>query len=167
MATSFSFGYGPEELAKQVNEYHTLSFFKSARGGVVLAILIAILLTFLLFVFAMVNLSSLIFGVVLYLPLAIMSYKGVGWANIALMIIWSLDKLTQLVIAPSYFIGIIAWWVGFLMLFYRSYQVEKARKVSLTGMQQPVQVSSSQTVAANVVLPQASEQADSEKQASQ
>jgi hypothetical protein len=97
----YTFGLSPEELKNQVDNYSSLTVFKSYRG--ISAMLLLILAHFV--------------------------YKGKKWAFIAAMIVWSIEKIYATMAMPSQAIVQILWWYFYIQTFHRGWQVEKARAI--------------------------------------
>lgn len=118
----------PEDLERQVNEYDTLRFLHTSRGATVLAVTFSLCITILLSFTGLIGKDTYIYALVLYAPLAFFVARGHRWASGVLMAMWTLDKVVQVAASPKSLIGVIIWWVLFMTVFYRSYQVETERK---------------------------------------
>ena len=121
-----------DELQKQVDQYETLSFSKSARGQSVICVLISALLTSALAVFSIVTKEAFL-DVGIFLILSLFIFRGHRWALVLTMIIWTFGKLV-LLFDTSMFKKVslnpllqIVWWALFMHYFYLAFKVERVR----------------------------------------
>jgi len=120
-----------EELDKQVREYSTLGILKSNKGIASLLTLGSTLITALFAIFGILP-FSLIYGAIVYLPLAFFINKGKRWAMIIMMVLWSIEKggslieyiLTSQAKSISSVGLIIFWWVLFMKYLFGAYKVQ-------------------------------------------
>ncbi len=115
-----------ELLKKQVEQYHTLSIFNSARGQSALLLLFSAIVTLILILIS----SDIIAGssyidVVVILILALFVYNGQKWALIFSMILWTIEKGYLLVSGNG--VSQILWWLIYMNVFWLAYKVELAR----------------------------------------
>jgi hypothetical protein len=122
-----------EELRKQVEQYDALTVTQSARGQSLLCFLIAAGITVLFIIFFTHDLSGLL-DVILFLVLGFYVFKGQGWAMVAAMALWTIEKLLMIFnnaiangITVNPFIQVM-WWAIFMHYFYLAFRVEKARR---------------------------------------
>lgn len=98
------------EIEHQVENYHNLGFLKSARG------IAAWLLIFYVFITAIDtfqggrSINDLILYLVIYIPLAILIYKGKRWAIVATIFIWTVDRL-YIFIQTNNLLGLVLWFL--------------------------------------------------------
>jgi len=130
---SGAFKMSEGELRNQVDNYYTLPITKTYRGVSTLLILAALTITAFLYLVHVVDLPSLVGGVLIYLPLAYFIYKGKRWAIIGAMAMWTIDKGYQLTTFPNPLI--ILWWLAFLSYFYKAYKVEIAKSTKTIPQQ--------------------------------
>lgn len=121
-----------KELKNQVINYDTLSFFRKARGLVTAVIIFSILMN-LLFLFSGSITKLGWIDIILMTILAIFIYQGSGFANIIMMIYFTISKILQVINSISNgqttsVILAIVFWPIFMMVFWQAYQVEKARR---------------------------------------
>lgn len=126
----FQIKYNPEELNHQVENYDSLPFHKSARGQGVLAVLFSITIT-LLFAYFVPEMGSVvgiaIVMLILYGIPTVFMYKGYRWGSAFLIVLWTLEKLSQIITTPRFLVGVFLWWLAFTTAFYRAYEVETER----------------------------------------
>ncbi len=130
---SFRFKLTDEEIKAQVEGYSTLKFQKTSRGQASIMIGIVFVLT-LLALFIMRGASGIptlnvlvILEIAVYAALGIGVIKGVRWASMAVLVVWTLDKALQLATAPAQAVTILIWWFIVAKFLYNSHQVETAR----------------------------------------
>ena len=128
--SGFKWTFDKESLNYQVANYDTLTITKSARGEATLLVMFSVGLTIVLGLFNVIPLADAIGSAIIYLPLAFFIYRGHRWAMIGVMILWTLDKFLQISQSQSAG-GIIIWWLIFMPVYYKAYQVEQARKEKL------------------------------------
>jgi len=131
--SSWSWKIEEADLKNQVENYNTLKISESYRGISVL--IISALLGFslvLAFFGVYADISTMICGIVLYLPIIFFVYKGHRWAIVLLMAMWTLEKGYQL-----YEIGQggggsgimpIIWWLIIMPYFWKALKVENEKR---------------------------------------
>lgn len=121
---------GRDELARQVEQYATLPFLRSARGGAALCLFLSAALTTILVAFDQLAPAGLV-GAIIAVALAVFVYMGHRWAHLAAMAFWTLEKFSFLLpdietrASPVTQVG---WWCIFMHAFYLSYRVELERR---------------------------------------
>ena len=124
----FTFGLSPEELKNQVDNYSTLTVFRSYRGLSAILLLLSVSITAMWVAYSSYDTSAWIDAFVL-LIMAYFVYRGSKWAFIAAMIVWTVEKIYAIKINPSTFLIQIVWWFFYILVFHRGWQVEKARSI--------------------------------------
>jgi len=125
---------GPEELEGQVENYNTLKVTKSARGLSFLCLIVSSVITLTVILTTnIVDKSSGIIEVILFLILGFFIYKGQKWAIIVTMVLWTVEKFAWVYEALnknnynySLFIHIL-WWCLYMHVFYIALKVENLR----------------------------------------
>jgi len=127
----------PEELQKQIAEYHTLKITQSARGISVLALLFTAALTAFFAHLKWAGLDEWSYGdAALLLFLCIFIYRGHKWAILLAMIYWTYAKAFQIYsslgttphpVAGQLIVAII-WWSTYMHAFFLAFIVEKKRR---------------------------------------
>lgn len=113
----------------QIENYNNLGIMKSSRGQAVLAIMAISVISLLLAFFNVVTMSDVLFGLIIYIPLAYFIYKGHRWAIIGVMIMWTLDKGYQLIsLEGKNLWSTVIWWVIIFMPLYEALRVENERR---------------------------------------
>lgn len=75
--------------------------------------------------------SDAIYSGVIYVPLALFICKGHRWAMVAMMLLWTLEKGSQLFAAGGRSpFAVVIWWLLFVGSFYQAFLVEQARRAS-------------------------------------
>jgi hypothetical protein len=121
----------PEEVKKQVAEYHTLKVWQSARGISLLLCLFTIAVTALLSKFVGLTTDTVIGEAVIWSILGFFMYRGHRWAFVGAMLLWTLEKATLLVTGGSSPIVQVIWWAVFMNAFMLGFRVERGRKAAL------------------------------------
>lgn len=117
-----------DDLKEQVEEYSTLKLSQSYRGMSFIAVAFSMLMTFVVAVpLHMLTLPDAIIDLVTYGFFATFMLRGHRWALIALMVLWTADKGYQLASGANP-IGVLLWWAGFMMIFWKALLVENARR---------------------------------------
>lgn len=123
-----------DEVRKQAAEYATLKFWKSARAGAVLCLLISIAITSAAAYFGALGVdASSYVDVGLMAFLAIFIAFGHRWAMIVAMVYWTISKILAIVGVVQSGSGAIAitqivWWAIYMHAFYFSFRVEQLRR---------------------------------------
>lgn len=127
------------DLKNQVENYRTLKIKESYKGISVLIVICLLGLGLLLAFFGVyATPSEVIWSLIIYIPILAFVYRGHRWAIIALMGLWTFEKIYQL-----YQIGEggsgggimpIIWWLIIMPYFWKALRVENARK---SGIQKP------------------------------
>ncbi len=122
------------EIDRQVRGYGTLGFFKSARKVSVALLIFSNLLTLLLVVFKVVSVAGLL-DVALMSVLALFIYRGHGWASVAAMVVWTIEKAVAIFTGlsgasanPGVVASSVVWWCVYMHAFMLSFRVERARR---------------------------------------
>ncbi len=120
------------EIKNQVENYHTLGITKSSRGQVALVFGGLYLLSFILSLFGIIELSDLFWSLIIYIPVLIFVYKGHRWAMVTLMILWTIEKVYTAYLtvenqAGSVW-GSIIWLIIGLGVIYKALKVENERR---------------------------------------
>ncbi|MDD5251462.1 MAG: hypothetical protein PHT12_02405 [Patescibacteria group bacterium] len=127
------FSYRQEELKAQMDGYDSLKFHRTARGMAVICVVAVMLITL---GFTLAGGNGMIpaltnpqfwFTVTLYGVATLFVYLEKRWANMALFLIWTIDKISTGVMFPKSIFWQIVGWLIFAPFFYRSYQVETAK----------------------------------------
>jgi len=122
------------ELRKQAAEYVTLKFWKSARAGAVLCLLISIGITSAAAYFGAMGVDASSFvdvGLMAFLATCIAF--GHRWAMIVAMVYWTISKIFAIVSVVQSGSGAVAitqivWWAIYMHAFYFSFRVEQLRR---------------------------------------
>ena len=123
----------PDEVTRQVEGYRTLSIWKTARGSAALCLVFSAAISVL---FVVLNRSDGgLIDVVIMLILAALIYFGQGWACLAAMVVWSVEKAWLFVAGvsgqnPNGGQGIVQliWWCFYMHAFLLAFRVERRRK---------------------------------------
>ena len=131
--SSWSWKIDDVDLKNQVENYKTLKITESYRGISVLIISALLGFSLLLSFFGVyADPSTMIWGIVIYLPIIFFVYKGHRWAIVLLMALWTFEKGYQL-----YEIGQggsgngvmpIIWWLIIVPYFWKALKVENERR---------------------------------------
>lgn len=121
-----------DQLARQVAEYDTLGVTASARGISFLMLIFSAFVTVV-----MVELLELprwpYIEAASLLTLGYLMYKGHRWAILTTMVLWSIDKLSQIFVpslagAQANAIVPLLWWAIYMHAFYLTWQVEERKR---------------------------------------
>ena len=128
----YSWRVSNEELQYQVDNYNKLGIGESYRGVAVLTIFILMGFSIILSFFGVIQLNiGSIIEMLIYLALALFIYKGHRWAIIAVMLLWTADKATQIYTILSAGGGgvaaILIWWIIVMPYLYKALIVENKR----------------------------------------
>lgn len=130
----FKWSLSAEQLAEQVNGYHTLKFHKTCRG---VAVIVVAALTALTVVFTAIggqSWSTTLWATFIYGLLAVFMYRGSKTAMILTMVLWTADKVLQVYYSGGVnVVSIFFWWIVPMAAIYPAVQVENARKKLAAG----------------------------------
>jgi hypothetical protein len=137
MSKSFwSFTLDQEDIKKQIDQYDTLKITQSYRGISALLLVFSSVVTIILATFNVLGLnSSAYFDATIFATLAVLVYKGYGWAILAAMIVWTLEKVYQVAFLQSSPMVGVVWWVLYIQMFYKAWSIERIRKTRLSTIQ--------------------------------
>jgi len=124
--SSWSWKISGDELKKQIDNYGTLKITKSYRGISFLIIFVILALSVILAIFGVGDTSTILYSLIIYVPVLIFVYKGHRWAIIAMMVLWTLEKGVMLYDGGG--IMQIIWWLIVMPFFWKALQVENERK---------------------------------------
>lgn len=117
------------ELEYQAANYNQLKIGQSYRGvALIVMIIILAVSAVLVTVFNVISLDGFLLSLLYYIPLIIFAYFGHRWAIVLLMILWTIEKITGIIIFDSSIWLTILWWIIVFSVLYRSLQVENYRK---------------------------------------
>lgn len=126
-----------KELKDQVENYHNIRFSKSKKGQVIIFFIVVLLFSALVGLLApeLISLSSILWTMMIYIPILFFVYKGHRWALVTLALLWSAEKFITLLFQTR--IGnsggsSIIWWLIGIALIYEAFRVENKRKNSKT-----------------------------------
>ncbi len=122
----------PTELDQQVDQYGSLSLFKSMRGISVCCLLFSLALTALLIATGVADRWALV-DLVIFAVLAVFIYFGHRWAMAVAMTLWTVEKLVSIADGlgggnPGTLVGQVLWWCIFMHAFYFAFRVEQERR---------------------------------------
>lgn len=115
------------KFKNQVENYSSLPVWKSHRGEASLTLLFFLLLNVLLSFFGIVSFTAVIIAFLVFLPLAFFIYSGHRWAMITTMILWTLDRLSIVIITGKLVLPIIIFWLILIYPLYKALEVENER----------------------------------------
>ena len=118
------------ELAKQITEYQTLDWKKSARKISGLFLVLSTIITGLFVYFGKWDASSLIDAGLMAL-LSVFCFMGKRWALMAAMIYWTFAKIALIATSLGLPIIQILWWALYMKQFYLAWKVEQIRRKPL------------------------------------
>lgn len=131
--SSWSWKVDEADLKNQVENYNNLKITQSYRGISVLIISALLGFSLLLSFFGVyADPTTMIWGIVIYLPILFFVYKGHRWAIVLLMALWTFEKGYQL-----YQIGQdgggsgimpIIWWLILMPYFWKALKVENEKR---------------------------------------
>lgn len=122
-----------KELRREAEQYNSLGITKSTRGIASLLILALIVLNIIFVLFNWVTIEILYVSV-LYLLLALFTYKGNRFVIMSVMALWTIDRAISLYSAGISHTGAIAyimillWWAFYMKVFYGALRVENLRR---------------------------------------
>jgi hypothetical protein len=123
---NLGFKLDEQEIRQQVDNYQTLSIFKSYRGISALLLWFSVLVTVVMLVTGVVTkeawLDIVLLGVVSYFV-----YRGNAVAFLVAIGLWTLEKGYMAATQPSAAVIQLIWWYIYVQVFYKGYLVEKAR----------------------------------------
>ncbi len=119
-------------VEKQARQYRKLPFYETSRGQGALLLLLSAAISTAMILLASHNLYGLA-DVVLFLALAVFVYLGHRWAIIGAMVLWTLEKLIQLIAVlyvHNYVMPFttVLWWTIYMHVFYTALRVEQHRR---------------------------------------
>ena len=131
--SSWSWTIDESDLKTQVENYETLKITESYRGISVLIVLALLAFSFILsFLGVYADIETMIWGLVLYLPILFFVYKGHRWAIISLIILWTFEKgyaLYEVVESGSGSpIMAIFWWLIIMPYFWKALRGENEKR---------------------------------------
>ena len=128
----WSWKINPNDLKNQVDNYNNLKITESYRG-ISFLIIVGILALSLLIAFWGVyeDTTSILYSLIIYVPILIFLYRGHRWAIISMMILWTLEKGIMLYDGGG--IMQIIWWLIVMPYFWKALMVEnEKRKINTT-----------------------------------
>ncbi len=138
-----------EELKAQVENYNTLKVTQSYRGVVVISISALLLLTLIISLFGIIfDPGTVLFSLIIYVPILIFTYRGHRWAIITLLILWTIEKVSTAMMSiemDSSPLSSIIFWLAIAPSIYNALRVENLRKKKINPVAQPAQVPTFQT----------------------
>lgn len=124
-----------KDLKEQAENYKTLKITKSARGMSFLLILFSLLISLLPVAFGYLAPTSYTITAIVYLALAVLTYKGYRLAMLLMMVLYTVDKIAALVTFQTPgaigIVVIIFWWGFGMRFFYTAFRVEQLRHRSI------------------------------------
>jgi hypothetical protein len=120
----------PGEVDKQVAEYESLGFWRSARGICAAFCILSVLITGLIGKTVGLSEETVAFEVIVWLVLAIGMYRGQRWAFGTGLVVWTIEKASLVAsgignsAAP---ITQVIWWAIYMNAFYLGFVVERRR----------------------------------------
>jgi len=138
--SAWSWTIEESDLKNQIDNYSTLKITESYRGISVLIYAVILVISLALGYFGIyTDLETILWGMVLYLPILFFVYKGHRWAIILLMALWTLEKGVQvydIVEAGSGSVVMpVFWWFIIMPYFWKALKVENERRKVLTPLQ--------------------------------
>lgn len=134
--SSWSWKIEEEDLKNQVENYETLKITESYRGISVLIISALLGLSLILsFAGMYADPTTIFLGLIIYLPIIFFVYKGHRWAIIALILLWTFEKVYSLYEVGQSGSGImpIIWWLIIMPYFWKALKVENERRKLITA----------------------------------
>ncbi len=135
----FSLSINESELQEQVDKYDTLKPYQSYRGISVIAvstlILLGLIISFIIGDIEGFAFEDFLNGFIIFLPFLIFSYLGHRWAIAGLGILFIIDRVVTLMIAPS--IMPVIWMLIILPYIWKAWKVEGIRKSKLNPIASP------------------------------
>jgi hypothetical protein len=117
------------ELKNQVENYTTLKITQSYRGISILIISSFLGLSLLLSFFGtFADPATILWGIVIYLPIIFFVYRGHRWAIILLMALYTFEKGYLFVLENGKNIWPIFWWIIIMPYFWKALRVENERR---------------------------------------
>jgi len=119
-----------KDLHRQVEDYDSLKITQSMRGiGLLLLILSAIITAGAIEFFNHDRRNYA--DVVLFLVFGFFIFRGQRWAMIGAMILWTIEKMFQLLgsmHSPFRIVPALIWWALYMHVFYFAFKIEQARR---------------------------------------
>jgi hypothetical protein len=118
------------EIDKQVAQYTTLKVWQSARGISLLLCGLSIAITVLLGGFLKLSAGTIVLEAIMWGVLGLLMFRGMRWAFVAAMLLWTLEKARLLFgnAGGSSPIVQVIWWVIYMNAFMLGFRVERARR---------------------------------------
>jgi hypothetical protein len=130
----------PNELARQVSEYHALKIYQAARGLSVLFLAFSATIEGMLLSLGVLE-TSAVLDIMAFFVLATFIAFGHRWAMVCAMVLWTAEKgvqiyqlLAQAAIAVPSFrnsaiaVSVLIWWAIYMHAFWLAYRVEQRRR---------------------------------------
>ncbi len=117
------------DIKNQIENYHSLKITKSYRGISVLLVSALLALSLLLSFFGVYSdIDTIIYSLIIYIPIIFFVYKGHRWAIISLIALWTLEKVYQIYeTGGESGIMPIIWWLIVTPYFWKALKVENVR----------------------------------------
>lgn len=137
--SSWSWKIDEADLKNQVENYKTLKITESYRGISVLIISALLGLSLVLsFAGIYADPTTIFWGIIIYLPIIFFVYKGHRWAIVALMVLWTFEKVYSLYEVGQSGSGSgvmpIIWWLIVMPYFWKTLKVENERRKLLPAV---------------------------------
>ena len=127
-AVTGTFKVSPEELSYQIQNYDTLSIWKSYRKQAALVVFLSVFFTVTFFLLPGTQISLfVIIALLVYVVLGIFVFQGKKWAIIATSVLYVVDKILAIFILGFFGIVGVLWLLAFLSFGYKAYRVEKEK----------------------------------------
>jgi len=129
----FALKMDPDELKNQVDNYATLSIWKSYRKQIVLTIGFFLVLSFLFILFSgdilgqKITMSDFVFELILYIPILFFVYKGHRWAMIVLIVFWIFEQGYKLMLGAGSPVIIFFYWYIIMIGLYKAIKIENEK----------------------------------------
>jgi 4-hydroxybenzoate polyprenyltransferase len=125
----------PQEVQKQVDQYHTLKVWQSARGMSMLCCAFSVAATVLLGRLIQVSSTTTVIEAAIWSGLGFSMYRGQRWAFLVGMVLWTFEKfalLFQTAAAGRAPITQVIWWLIYMSVFNLGFVVERRRRSLLS-----------------------------------
>lgn len=120
----------PDELNKQVAEYHSRRIWQTARGISAILCALSVLVTLVLGAAMGFSEGSIVWEVVIWAVLGTCMYRGQRWSFVAGLVLWTIEKAALAIAGAGRgaapFVQII-WWAIYMNAFYLALVVENRR----------------------------------------
>jgi hypothetical protein len=120
----------PAEVEKQVLQYETLGFWKSARRLSAFLCGLSVVATVLLGAIMKTSTDAIAVEAVLWSTLGYFMYRGHRWAFVAGMVTWTIEKAFLLVTGVAGGAAPVVqaiWWAIYMNAFFLGFKVERER----------------------------------------